>query len=158
MKMIRQRLPIATTRWQSSRKSKGIESMTSKLALGIAAALIVPLSLGCSANSGVVRGQNPAPMAAPGVDRGQQMAYQSGGPHQVYPMSAAAEPMPQTQMVDGGYYCPPTTYGHHGLRQHRHWFTYDQPTDLRYPAANTPAPIVQYPYFTVKGPSDFFMK
>jgi len=41
---------------------------------------------------------------------------------------------------------------------HRHWFVYKQPHDLVYPPANTPTAIVQYPYYNVKGPSDFFMK
>ncbi len=129
--------------------------MTSKLAFGIAAALVVPLGLGCSANSGVVRGQNAG---VPTADRVQQVAYQSGIQQQMYPVMAMGDQMPQAPAADGGYYCPPATDSQHGLRQHRHWFTYDQPTDLRYPAANAPAPVVQYPYYTVKGPSDYFMK
>ena len=134
--------------------------MTSKLALGIAASLIVPVCLGCSANSGIVRGQTPATVAQPAAGGVQQIAYQSVPQQQRIPVMAAAYPTPQTPSADGSYYCPPPVYNPHGhgLRQHRHWFTYDQPTDLRYPAANSPAPIVQYPYYTVKGPSDFFLK
>ena len=41
---------------------------------------------------------------------------------------------------------------------HHHTFEYKQPTNLVYPPANQPASVVQYPYYTLKGPSDFFMK
>jgi hypothetical protein len=36
-------------------------------------------------------------------------------------------------------------------------YRYKAPTDLRYPAANQPAGVVVYPYYTVKGPDDFFL-
>ena len=39
---------------------------------------------------------------------------------------------------------------------HVHSFSYYPPKDLRYPAPNTPAAVVQYPYYTVKGPDCFF--
>jgi hypothetical protein len=49
---------------------------------------------------------------------------------------------------------------------HRHWYRYEPPgsrhchenRDLVYPPANVPGAVVQYPYYTVKGPSDFFLK
>lgn len=41
---------------------------------------------------------------------------------------------------------------------HRNYVHYDVPTDLSYPQQNTPAAVVQYPYYTLKGPSDFFMQ
>lgn len=41
---------------------------------------------------------------------------------------------------------------------HRHFSTYDPPNNLTYPPAQVPAGFVQYPYYTIKGPSDFFMK
>lgn len=36
-------------------------------------------------------------------------------------------------------------------------YRYRAPQDLRYPAANQPAGVVVYPYYTVKGPDDFFL-
>lgn len=42
--------------------------------------------------------------------------------------------------------------------QHRIFYTYHHPTDLRYPPPQVPAAIVQYPYYTNRGPTDFFMK
>lgn len=41
---------------------------------------------------------------------------------------------------------------------HYHTYRYKQPCDLVYPAPNQPAGVVTYPYYTHKGPSDFFMK
>lgn len=36
-------------------------------------------------------------------------------------------------------------------------YRYKAPQNLRYPAANQPAGVVVYPYYTVKGPDDFFL-
>ncbi|MGH7127247.1 MAG: hypothetical protein ACREIV_01670 [Planctomycetaceae bacterium] len=40
---------------------------------------------------------------------------------------------------------------------HYHWFSYEPPRNLVYPPARTPSAMVQYPYYTVKGPDDFFL-
>lgn len=41
---------------------------------------------------------------------------------------------------------------------HYHTFTYNPPQNLVYPQQNQPAAVVQYPYYTHKGPDDFFLK
>jgi hypothetical protein len=41
---------------------------------------------------------------------------------------------------------------------HRNFHTYDVPQGLTYPQQNTPAAVYQYPYYTTRGPTDFFMK
>lgn len=49
---------------------------------------------------------------------------------------------------------------------HYHKFTYAipwngwaiSPSQLSYPPQNQPAAVVQYPYYTVRGPTDFFLK
>lgn len=42
---------------------------------------------------------------------------------------------------------------------HRNSFTYNTPGgELMYPPSPTPAAITQYPYYTLRGPTDFFMK
>lgn len=41
---------------------------------------------------------------------------------------------------------------------HRNFHTYDCPTDLSYPDANLPPASVQWPYYTLRGPTDFFMQ
>ncbi|MEZ6130764.1 MAG: hypothetical protein R3C59_18930 [Planctomycetaceae bacterium] len=41
---------------------------------------------------------------------------------------------------------------------HRNFHTYQVPRGLSYPEQNTPAATYQYPYYTFRGPTDFFMK
>ena len=41
---------------------------------------------------------------------------------------------------------------------HHHTWDYKAPQNLSYPDPNQPPGIVQYPYYTVKGPTDFFFK
>ena len=41
---------------------------------------------------------------------------------------------------------------------HRNFHTYDVPSNLTYPDASQPPATVQYPYYTHRGPTDFFMK
>lgn len=41
---------------------------------------------------------------------------------------------------------------------HRNFHSYHVPQDLKYPQDNTPAAVYQYPYYTTRGPTDFFMK
>lgn len=42
-------------------------------------------------------------------------------------------------------------------RDYQYLYRYRAPQNLRYPAANQPAGVVVYPYYTVKGPDDFFL-
>ena len=46
--------------------------------------------------------------------------------------------------------------GFHG--GHYHTFEYNAPKNLKYPPANQPPAVVQYPYYTLRGPTDFFQK
>jgi hypothetical protein len=68
----------------------------------------------------------------------------------------------------GGSGCPACEYGnacpgggckHCGCKP-RHYQTYrfDWPQNMVYPPDVMPAGMVVYPYYTLKGPSDFFMK
>lgn len=41
---------------------------------------------------------------------------------------------------------------------HRNFHTYDVPKGLTYPQQNRPPASYQYPYYTTRGPTDFFMK
>ncbi len=62
--------------------------------------------------------------------------------------------------------CPPQYQEQcwdHGGRRHRgiynyHTYSYHEPKGLVYPAPNQPGGVVTYPYYTHKGPSDFFWK
>lgn len=41
---------------------------------------------------------------------------------------------------------------------HRHFHTYHAPENNMYPPENAAPAQVQYPYYTFRGPTDFFMK
>ena len=41
---------------------------------------------------------------------------------------------------------------------HYHTFEYKAPKNLKYPPANQPPAVVQYPYYTLRGPTDFFQE
>ena len=41
---------------------------------------------------------------------------------------------------------------------HYHTFEYREPEGMSYPPANQPPAVVQYPYYTLRGPTDFFKK
>jgi hypothetical protein len=64
-------------------------------------------------------------------------------------------------------YCTPGAHGGHlhsllGLNgwqpTHNHWHSYDVPSNLSYPPSTVPGGVVVYPYYTVKGPDDFFLQ
>jgi hypothetical protein len=136
--------------------------MNGKLLLGLCLGLIGLASAGCSSNPGVVRAQapgGPAPATGPAPANGP--AY--GTPQ---------NPCPECGSTDGScLHCCLGNYEPH----HRFWSHYTPPDagccclhspfpcstcgdhgPLVYPPNPTPGAIVQYPYYTCKGPDDFF--
>lgn len=59
-----------------------------------------------------------------------------------------------------GSACPPDGCQHcgHGCPKHHMTYSYKWPQNQVYPPAMMPPAMVQYPYYTFRGPSDFFMK
>ena len=45
-----------------------------------------------------------------------------------------------------------------GMPQHVQTYQFDYPQNMVYPQQGPPAGMVQYPYYTLRGPTDFFMK
>ncbi len=90
----------------------------------------------CLAVSLAVGCQNPR-----GIVRGQA------------PNEARFAPTSHAGMHDGEH--EPRGAFHGG---HYHTFEYKTPENLSYPAANQPPAVVQYPYYTLRGPTDFFQK
>lgn len=146
------------------------------IAGAVAAALMLPFAVGCSSSQSLVRGQSPD---AARVDSGivqanhQQAAGQPQG--SVTPVShhAAAPCDCENGGGHGGYVtggnvyysdCPSDCDGSGNclggclLPGHTHWYSYNAPQNLVYPPANQPAAMIQYPYYTTRGPTDFFMK
>lgn len=82
------------------------------------------------------------------TDRGMKKAYKYGGhgggcPH-----------------CQNGTACPPDGCQHcgHGCPKHHMTYSYKWPDNQVYPPAVMPPAMVQYPYYTFRGPTDFFMK
>lgn len=111
---------------------------------------------GCAATSPVMRAQSPAP---------QQVPVQQAGWHQQSHVIDSCQSCPggSCQSYPGGSGC----YGSHDPNQlinlpfhpvHRNSYTYNTPRGMMYPPAPSQAGIYQYPYYTFRGPTDFFMK
>jgi hypothetical protein len=45
-----------------------------------------------------------------------------------------------------------------GMPQHYQTYQYNWPQNMVYPQQGAPSGMVQYPYYTLRGPTDFFMK
>ena len=115
---------------------------------------------GCASSSPVLRGQSPVdghgswsdgpamnhecPMCESGQGHGQGQPcppYRRGhGPHR------------------GAANCPDAGCKLPGHPVHRNFHTYHAPQNLMYPPENAAPAQVQYPYYTFRGPTDFFMK
>lgn len=113
----------------------------------VAAGALFPLAVGCSQNPQVIRGQSPQGPQAMG-----------GGPvMQGAPVGSAYCP-PGMDGMPGGF-CPPGMGGFGGgfgdsayVRATR----LNGPTSYNvYPTPCDVPPVVQYPYYTTKGPDDF---
>jgi hypothetical protein len=69
-------------------------------------------------------------------------------------------------VCQGGQACPPQgCHGcgrgcgyRNGMPQHVQTYQFDWPQNMVYPQQGVPAGMVQYPYYTLRGPTDFFMK
>lgn len=116
--------------------------MTRKTLLPAAAGLLLMAMTGCQGPlQETIRGQNPGAQSA---------AYSSGAiiygdGHQVIQAGPNGQCGPQCG--------PGCQHGHHN--GHYQW-TYTPPQGLRYPPQNGPSGVVFYPYYTLKGPDDFF--
>ena len=132
--------------------------MSAKTAWGIGLCLLAPLCIGCTSTPGVVRGQSPA--ISPVRDSASRLAshhdahcdYQRDPNYMVHggPPIGPGNPAGPDQCDDRR---PNEWQPTHNL-----WYKYNHPRNLVYPPDNTPAAVVQYPYYTCKGPDDFCLK
>ena len=113
--------------------------MRSALLSVIAAAAVLPFATGCGQSSSIVRGQTPAPM--------QNVAMSSSDA--CCECGYDCQCGPECECKGGTQACK------HGKR-----FTlcrpYHIPNDLVFPSPCEMPAIVQYPYYTTRGPDDFF--
>ncbi len=162
--------------------------MMLRTAWGILPCLMLPICLGCSSTNGTVRGQNPADpnLQRPAVFQ-QQVPTQVGPAFYDGPPDYGPQVMRQVTFSNAmmfpesmgpaavgscpnGASCPSCLYGNGcgwdnaGLQRrgwdpiHNYNHSFKKPKNLVYPPANQPAAVVQYPYYTLKGPTDFFVQ
>ena len=138
---------------------KGESRMARIASLSVATILLLLSSAGCTSPlQALIRGQSPAaPPAQPAA-----AATYVATPH----AGEIISDEPVSDCPDGK--CKEHTGGWHWLfglkgRGHRkahgyhiHNWTYSPPRGLVYPPANQPAGVWFYPYYTLKGPDDFF--
>lgn len=125
--------------------------------LGWVACLALPLVTGCAGGPSVASSESA------GVIRAQSPGYQYGhvslgsqGPGMEH--GNAVIILPDQAYGDDGDCDEECDDDGHKLKRHKYRYTYYPPQGLCYPPPNMPTPIVQYPYYTVRGPTDFFMK
>ncbi|MFM9963966.1 MAG: hypothetical protein ACKV2Q_22415 [Planctomycetaceae bacterium] len=114
---------------------------------------------GCQSNHSIVRGQTPGPMGSPGC--GAMPCPQGPRPGPMYyngPAGIGPMGCPPGHNHQHGAECPLCAPDNFWTPTHHHTYDYQQPKNLVYPPQNQPAAAVVYPYYTLKGPSDFFMK
>jgi hypothetical protein len=136
----------------------------------------------------VIRGQSPVVEAGPvemgGPIIGSAPGYGEFSKHAKKDFKTAPRFHDNNYGYEGGYYagpegyyshrnskaytyggaegsCPPEYAGKgpkHGGPKHYTTYDYKWPNNLVYPQYGAPAGFVQYPYYTFRGPTDFFMK
>lgn len=123
----------------------------SKLLLCTVLGVSLPWLVGCGAASGVVRGQTPT-SEIPAIPTNFTANLSGEGCDQPSQVGDACQFC--------GDHCGGTCnmcMGYGWRPHHRHTYVYKRP-ELSYPPMNGPTGTVVYPYYTVKGPDDFFMK
>ena len=121
------------------------------MVLGLMSAMV-----GCQSSRPIVRGQNPGPYGQP-----QSAQFPGPAPGPMYydgPAGFEGNGCPPVHCHPNGAQCPQCAPENFWVPKHHHTYDYKQPKNLSYPAQNQPAGVVVYPYYTCKGPSDFFMK
>lgn len=126
--------------------------MTRMFSLSAAAVLMIVAFVGCNTPLGeTVRSQNPGLQPAAyntPADQTGAIIYADGG--------QTFENCPGDGPQGGCPHCGNFGRGMGCKHCNRIFAHYTQPTGLLYPPQNQPAGVTFYPYYTVKGPSDFF--
>lgn len=116
----------------------------------VAAGLLLPLMTGCATNGpGVIRGQNPDVGPDYGMIQPAGMRNNSNGPYfdnqgVIYNDGSGA--FCDSQNCGRDFCAPRQAYR----------YKYVVPQGLSYPDQNAMPGVVQYPYYTFKGPDCFF--
>ena len=138
-------------------EGNGVNSMQYRAMAVLLSGAMGILVTGCASSTPMMRAQSP---------QGNFQSW-SDGPimNDGCPMCQSGMGHGQGQACPPGRPCPPQG-GHcqgagcnlpcHPV--HRNFHTYEAPQNLMYPPENAAPAQVQYPYYTFRGPTDFFMK
>jgi hypothetical protein len=91
----------------------------------------------------------------------QTVVYDVGGPGDGCPACNAGQSCPPGGCPHCGFGCLKRSCLNkhpHGCPDNYATYSYKWPQNLVYPQPVVPAGMVQYPYYTLRGPTDFFMK
>lgn len=157
--------------------------MFTRLTTGLVSCLLLSSFIGCAQSPGLIRGQNPPGYADNSIHPTQPGTWIHSNNGMPFPYNNRVADYLQHRTTNGlpGNGMPgncPDCYGngqgphwdgtkwcyndgttYHGWGPtHTYQHQYKVPRNLSYPDANTPAGVVVYPYYTHKGPDDFFLK
>ena len=139
------------------------------------AAILITTFMGCSTPQATTRGQNHNVQVLPPANQNVNRIQNAVSDAHVFPTQASYHSTtgfpgyggfsgcPQGNCQVGHYGgCPNGHCGHgcgcgHQCPHHRFSWSYERPQNLKYPDAGAVGGAVVYPYYTHKGPSDFFL-
>lgn len=138
-----------------NRGSEAMYRYTMAVLLSGAIGIIVS---GCSSTTPVMRGQSPQASwsAGPVMGDGCPMCQSSIGPGGQVMHAQNCDSCPPSQRCHNGHCNGNCNLPFHPV--HRNFHTYSVPGGLSYPPENAAPAVYQYPYYTLRGPTDFFMK
>ena len=120
------------------------------------------LVTGCASTTPVMRGQSPQASftswnSGPVMADGCPMCQSSTGPGGEMMHAPNCDSYAQSQHCHSGN-CQGAGCNLPFHPVHRNFHNYHAPQGLMYPPENSAPALVQYPYYTLRGPTDFFMK
>lgn len=108
---------------------------------------------GCASTGPEFRGQSPGGWSSgPAMVHGCPSCQSASGP------GGQMIHSPECQHAGHGAACQNGNCNLPFVPVHRSFHTYSAPEGLMYPPQNQPPGLYQYPYYTLRGPTDFFMK
>lgn len=145
--------PLHGTERSGFGENQGVNSMHRKMAVLLSGAIGLFVT-GCSSTTPVMRGQSPHEMTSNGavMADGCPMCQSSTGPNGQMIHAPNCDSCPPSQRgCKAGCNLP-----FHPV--HRNFHTYQVPAHLSRPPENSAPAMYQYPYYTLRGPTDFFMQ
>jgi hypothetical protein len=133
----------------TGRYARMLRSQCASMSGAVLGFAVLLATVGCSQHNAVVRGQNPAEFQNTG-----SLSWEQGGGMMAGPIYTEGPAHGNSDCQ----FCPPQNQFDVWRPTHHHTWEYNAPQNLTYPQPNQQPAVVQYPYYTVRGPTDFFYK